>query len=142
MIGLPRRAQCDARGSVAIEFALVAPVFLMFLFLILEGGRMVFTKQSVTEIATATARCAAIKATGCTTAANAQNWAISRGLTRDNLHLAPENVEVITGTSCNGMPNMAKATISVAWKRAATAFLPQSLAPAMLTSIACFPIAS
>jgi Flp pilus assembly protein TadG len=132
----------DQIGSSAVEFALVAPTFLMFVFLILDGGRMIFAKQSLNEVATATARCAAIKAVGCTTAGDAQNWAISRGITRDNLRIAASEVSVVVGTPCNNVANMAKATVSTTWKKGAMALLPQSVAPSTLTSIACFPIAA
>jgi len=134
----------DQVGGVVVEFALVAPTFLMFIFLILDGGRMLFAKQSLNEVATATARCAALKATGCADTSSAQTWAISRGLARDNVKLLPANVEVLTGANviCNGVANMAKATISMTWKKGAMTLLPQSVAPSTLTSVACFPIAS
>jgi Flp pilus assembly protein TadG len=128
----------DCRGGSLVEFALVAPTFLMFLFLLLDGGRMVFTKQAVSEVAAATARCAAIKAAGCDTIANAQNWAVARGLARDNLQVSSAVVDVVT---CNGATNMARATISTVWKKSAMGLLPQSVAPSTLTSVACFPIA-
>jgi Flp pilus assembly protein TadG len=137
-----RRLACDKDGAVAVEFALVAPTFLMFIFLILDGGRMMFAKQSLNEVATATARCIAVKSTGCTDATSAQSWAITRGLARDNLALVAANVTILPSTTCNGVSSMSKATISVAWKRGAMALLPQSVAPATLTSIACFPVAS
>jgi Flp pilus assembly protein TadG len=129
----------NRRGGAAVEFALVAPTFLMFLFLILDGGRMVFARQSLNDLAAATARCAAIKATGCTDAASAQAWAVSRGLNHDNLQLATTDVAVLIGTSCNNVANMTKATISIPWKKGAMTLLPQSIAPSTLTSVACFP---
>jgi len=87
---------------------------------------------------------AALKATGCADTSSAQTWAISRGLARDNVKLLPANVEVLTGANviCNGVANMAKATISMTWKKGAMTLLPQSVAPSTLTSVACFPIAS
>lgn len=127
-------------GGATVEFALVAPTFLMFIFLILDGGRMVFAKQSLNEVATATARCAALGATGCTTASNAQDWATARALARDNLDLSAATVQL--GVTCNNVANMAKATVSTTWKKGAMTLLPQSIAPATLTSVACFPIAS
>jgi len=129
----------DCRGGSLVEFALIAPTFLMFLFLLLDGGRMVFAKQALSEVATATARCAAVKGTGCDTAANAQNWAVARGLTRDNLAVSSAVVDVVT---CNGVANMSRATITTVWKKGAMGLLPQSVAPSTLTSVACFPIAS
>ena len=133
-----RRLASNIVGAVAIEFALVAPVFLMFLFLMLDGARMIFTRQSLNEVATATARCAALRATGCTSAANAQNWAASRALTRARLTLSDAKVEL--AVTCNSVPSMAKVTISTAWQKGAMGLLPQSVAPATLTSVACFPI--
>ena len=129
----------DCRGGSLVEFALVAPTFLMFLFLLLDGGRMVFTKQSLNEVATATARCAAVKGTGCATAADAQSWAIARGRARDNLQVSSAVVDVVT---CNGVANMSRATVSTTWKKGAMGLLPQSTVPSTLTSVACFPIAS
>ena len=88
----------DRKGGAVVEFALVAPTFLMFLFLILDGGRMMFAKQSLNELAAATARCAAIKATGCADTASAKSWAVSRGLARSNLQLSASNVTIDTAS--------------------------------------------
>jgi Flp pilus assembly protein TadG len=132
----------DEAGSTALEFALVAPVFLMTLFLILDGGRMMFTKQALNELAVATARCAGIKAPNCTTASAAQSWAATRGFQRSMLQITSSNVTVVQSTSCNGQSNMAQATITMTYKKGALNLLPQSVAPAQLTSIACFPASS
>ena len=139
MIRAFRRLGWDEIGGATVEFALVAPTFLMFIFLILDGGRMIFAKQSLNEVATATARCAALAATGCSDHTSAENWAIARGEARDNLNLSSATVEL--GVTCNAVANMAKATVSVAWKKGAMGLLPQSVAPSTLTSVACFPIA-
>ena len=128
-------------GSAATEFALLAPTFLMFLFLLLDGGRMVFAKQSLNDLANVTARCAASKATGCDTIANAQSWAVSRGLARNNLQLSTSNVTINSpapNTACGGVANMTQATISMTWKRGAMTLLPQSVAPSTLSASACF----
>ncbi len=126
-------------GASATEFALVAPVFLMFLFLILDGGRIMFTKQALNELASATARCAAIKATGCTTVSATQNWAAARGVARSMLSITAANVTVVQSTTCNGQSNMATAAISMTYKKGALTLLPQSVIPSTLTSNACFP---
>jgi Flp pilus assembly protein TadG len=129
----------NRRGGAAVEFALIAPTFLMFLFLILDGGRMIFARQALNDLAAATARCAAIKATGCTDVGSTQSWAVSRGLNHNNLQVAANDVTIQTGTVCNSVANMAKATISITWKKGAMMLLPQSIAPSTLTSVACFP---
>lgn len=132
----------SARGNAAVEFALVAPVFLMMLFLILDGGRMLFAKQALNELAAAAARCAALKPAGCTTASEVQSWAISRGETRSRLTLAAADVTILPSTTCNGQSNMAKATLAMTVPKGAMTLLPQSAAPSTLTSVSCFPVAT
>ena len=127
------------RGAGAVEFALLAPTFLMFLFLLFDGGRMMFAKQSLNELATATARCMATKQTGCANVTSTQGWAVSRGLTRNNLQLATGNVAINTAATCGGVSNMIQATISMPWKKGAMMLLPQSVAPSSLSATACFP---
>jgi Flp pilus assembly protein TadG len=125
----------DRKGGSMIEFALLAPTFLMFIFLLLDGGRMLFAKQSLNEVATATARCYAIKSANCSDAASARTWAINRGLTRDNLAVS----DVTFASSCDSGLAGAKVTVSTVFKKGAMTLLPQSVAPSTLTSTACFP---
>lgn len=135
----PRARRQPQAGSAATEFALVAPAFLMFLFLILEGGRMIFAKQALNELAVATARCAAIKSPGCTTVAATQSWAAARGVTRSMLSITAASVAVTPTMACNGQSNMTQATITMAYRKGAMTLLPQSVVPANLVSTACFP---
>jgi len=127
------------QGAGAVEFALLAPTFLMFLFLLLDGGRMMFAKQSLNELATATARCMATKQAACANTGSTQSWAVSRGLARSNLQLTSNNVTIDTAATCGGVSNMIQATITMPWKRGAMMLLPQSIAPASLRATACFP---
>jgi len=128
----------DRKGGSVVEFALVAPTFLMFVFLLLDGGRMVFAKQSLNELATATARCYAIKSINCPDAATAKTWAINRGLTRENLAVS----NVVFAAACDNGLAGAKVTVTTDFKKGAMTLLPQSVAPSTLTSVACFPVAS
>ena len=129
----------NQRGASAVEFALLAPTFLMFLFLLFDGGRMMFAKQSLNELATATARCMATKQTACANTSSTQSWAVSRGLARNNLQLTSGNVTINTAATCGGVSNMIQATITMPWKKGAMMLLPQSVAPNALTATACFP---
>lgn len=129
----------NRRGAGAVEFALLAPTFLLFLFLLLDGGRMMFAKQSLNELATATARCMATKQSACANASSTQDWAVSRGLARNNLQLTSRNVTIDTAATCGGVSNMIQATITMPWKKGAMTLLPQSVAPSSLTATACFP---
>jgi len=126
-------------GAGTVEFALLAPTFLMFLFLLIDGGRMMFAKQSLNELATATARCMATKQSSCADSTSTQSWAVSRGLARSNLQLSASNVVINTSATCGGVSNMIQATITMPWKKGAMNLLPQSIAPNSLSATACFP---
>ena len=129
----------DSAGATAVEFALLAPTFLMLLFLLFDGGRMMFAKQSLNELATATARCMATQQASCADAASTQTWAVNRGLTRDNLQLSTTDVAIDTNATCGGVTGMIQTTITMTWKKGAMTLLPQSAAPATLRATACFP---
>ena len=47
-------------GTTAVEFALVAPLFLMFLFGTVEFGRLLWTREALQQSAIAGARCMAL----------------------------------------------------------------------------------
>jgi len=134
----------SARGAAATEFALVAPTFLMMIFVMLDGGRMLFTKQALNELAAAGARCSALKATGCATTSAAQTWIATRGQQRSMLSVSSAMVTVdqTSTTTCNGQTgNMAKVTIVMPYNKSGMNLLPQSVVPSNLTSISCFPAA-
>ena len=139
MTGIPRNLLRNQAGAGVVEFALLAPTFLMFLFLLLDGGRMMFAKQSLNELAAATARCMATRQASCATAASTQDWAVARGLARSNLQLTTGNIVINTNATCAGVANMIQATVSMTWKKGAMNLLPQSIAPNSLSATACFP---
>jgi Flp pilus assembly protein TadG len=57
---LLRPIEHGCAGTAAIEFAMLAPLFLVLLFGTIEFGRLLWTKQALQEAATAGARCMAI----------------------------------------------------------------------------------
>jgi hypothetical protein len=82
-----------------------------------------------------------LKATNCTTLANAQNWGVTRGQTRNLLSLQSGDVQVIS-TTCNGVANMAQATVNARYNVGAVPFLNASAVQTTLTSVSCFPFSS
>lgn len=65
--GMPVRARFrDRRGAAVVEFAVVAPVFFLFVFGMIEFGRMVMVQQILTNAAREGARVAILP--GATTA--------------------------------------------------------------------------
>ncbi|MEN9718582.1 MAG: hypothetical protein RIQ99_1460 [Pseudomonadota bacterium] len=59
----------DQRGVAAIEYAIVLPVLLAFMFGIMETGRVLWYKVSLQRATAVATRCGAVSAPGCTTAA-------------------------------------------------------------------------
>ncbi|WP_294392674.1 TadE/TadG family type IV pilus assembly protein [uncultured Sphingomonas sp.] len=136
----------DERGSTVTEFAFVCPVFLMFLFLILDGARVMFVKQEVNGLAADVARCAAIKASGCTSIDTAKSYAVALGNTRPQIAITTANVDLALTTDtdrarCGNLAGMMRATITVPYGRGSMTLLPQSAMPSTLVSTSCFPVA-
>jgi Flp pilus assembly protein TadG len=72
----------DVAGATAVEFAFVAPVLLLFLFGIFQGGLMLWTQSGLQHAAEQAARCASINSTLCGTHAQVQAFASSQSLGR------------------------------------------------------------
>lgn len=66
------------RGSAAIQFGLVAPSLLLFVFGIIEVGRMLWTMNALHYSVEEAARCASINATTCGSAGKVQAFAAAR----------------------------------------------------------------
>jgi Flp pilus assembly protein TadG len=73
------------RGAVVIEYALILPALLIFIFGLMDAGRLLWCYTTLYRGAEAAARCAAINTTDCGTAAQIQNYAAAQawGLTID-----------------------------------------------------------
>lgn len=127
----------DERGSSVTEFALVGPVFLMMIFLVLEGGRMLFTKQALGELAAASARYAALHPS--VGSDDLSTWTKARGLARSRLPAAAMQVKLEPSVTCHSAPGMAKVTIDLTYAKGAMGLLPRVAVPDKLTAIGCFP---
>jgi Flp pilus assembly protein TadG len=71
------------RGTVAVEYALVLSALLIFVFGIMDAGRVLWTRTTLERAAEAAARCAAVNTTTCGSAAEIQAYAVTQafGLT-------------------------------------------------------------
>lgn len=99
----------DRTAATAIEFALLAPVFLLMLFGIIEIGRLLWVKQALTETAYSTARCAAL-ASPCKTQGDVQAFATAHGLRR-GLRVNAGLVNYFPNATCDGNAAMVQVTI-------------------------------
>jgi uncharacterized membrane protein len=134
-----RRLLSDRRGVTAVEFALVAPAFLMFMFLIIDGSRAVWTYQTLQRVAADTARCAALGVTGCRTSGEVQSYAVNRA-NGFGVPLAAGAVTLTPAATCSSVAGMTKVAITTAYQGATTKLLPSTLSE--LSTSSCFPTAS
>jgi len=125
----------DRQGATAVEFALVAPILLMFLFMIVEGARLLWTQQALQETAASSVRCWALKSP-CSSAALTRSYATNRA-SGNGVDLGNAIIDVTSGQNCHGLTQMNKVTIQLPYQ----AFVPHLLpgAPATLVASACFP---
>ena len=134
-----KRLLRDSTGVTAVEFALVAPAFLMFMFLIIDGARMVWTYQTLQEVATNSARCAALGVTGCRTSSQVKDYAVARAAAT-GVKLTTGAVTLTAAATCSSIAGMTKVAIASAYQGATTKLLPSSVST--LNTESCFPTAS
>jgi Flp pilus assembly protein TadG len=70
-------AKCQTGGPI-IEFGFLAPVLLLFLFGIIEGGRMLWALNALHYSVQEAARCASVDSRTCGTASQVQTFAAGR----------------------------------------------------------------
>ena len=124
-------------GAAALEFGLVAGVFIPLCLGVLDAGLLLWTKGALQTTAALTARCAAITSPDCTDAqqfavATAGKWVFPGIITKLNVTPAPAIV-------CIATASYMKVTItSQFW---GGGLLPIPFANKTLTSVAYFPVA-
>lgn len=65
----------NARGSVAVESAIVVPAFLLFIFTLIETSVLCWTQVSLQFSVESAARCAAVNSTTCGSTSAVQTYA-------------------------------------------------------------------
>jgi Flp pilus assembly protein TadG len=70
-----RRLTPERGGAAAVEFAIVAPVLLVLVLGIMEGGRALWTQNALNFAVDQAARCASIDTNNCGTSTQIQNYA-------------------------------------------------------------------
>ncbi len=88
-----RVAHC---GSVAIEYALILPVLLLFLLGIMDVGRLLWTYTTLHRSVQAAARCGAVDPVTCATATQIETYAVGQAY---GLNI-PLSAYTVTAPSC------------------------------------------
>ncbi|MFD1788755.1 TadE/TadG family type IV pilus assembly protein [Sphingomonas floccifaciens] len=65
----------DTKGAAALEFAILAPVFLFLIFCLIQFGLVVWTQAAIQHGASAAARCGAVNSSLCGTDEGVRNFA-------------------------------------------------------------------
>ncbi|HEY3908747.1 MAG TPA: TadE/TadG family type IV pilus assembly protein [Stellaceae bacterium] len=127
-------------GATAVEFALVAPMFLALVFGTIEFGRLLWTEQALQQTAIAGARCVAIAqgktqnspcASGGTTT-YVQNVAKGWGVTLATI--TPN-----TSASCGAGGGFSEMTLTSTFNSVAPGLVQLATGGITLTASACYP---
>lgn len=122
-------------GASVVEFALVAPVLLAFIFLLLEGGRMEWTRQVLQEVANNSSRCMALGTPSCSSDVTVQAYARSLALHR-GVSLSSAVVTTGANQTCNTVSGMNRVSILLPYRVAGGMIATGSIS---LQAYACFP---
>ena len=131
-----KKLATERRGAAALEFALVASIFLPLSLGIFDAGLLLWTKGALQSTAAMTARCAAISSPDCTDArlfavTTAGNWIFPGVISSINVTPAPAIV-------CISTVSYMQVTITcLFW---AGSVLPPPLNNKTLTAVAYFPV--
>ena len=116
----------DESGTTALEFAMIAPVFFLFIFGIIEAGMLFWTQTGMQHGAAMAARCATINSTLCPDPTAIKSYATQQsfGLT------LPTSTFTYSTPACG---NQVDANYTFKWPPIF------GLPPLNLTAKACFP---
>lgn len=93
MTAIGSRLLASRAGSIATEFALVAPFLLLSLLGVEEFGRLIWTQVTLHYAVEQAARCGAVDSTTCSSSTQIQSFAASQA---PGLGLAPAQFTVST----------------------------------------------
>ena len=140
------RLGAERGGAATVEFAFVLVPLLLLIFGVFEFGRLLWTRESLQETATAGARCMGLSATSCAaggsySSANtttyiegvASNWGVT---------LTAADIALNGNATCAGVtaPNgFSSVTITYTFQSIAPDIVTTLAGGTTLTTTACFP---
>ena len=136
----------DQSGATAVEFAVVAPVFLALLFGTLEFGRALWTQQALQETANAGARCMALPQSDCASAGspptyNATNTTsyIQQVANQWGVSLPSASITQDNAASCGGTTGFSQVSLAFTFTSVVPNLVNISSGGIPLSATACFP---
>lgn len=143
-----RRFRRDRSGSIAVETALIAGVFLTMIFGTIELGRYAWLRNVLIQTAYAGARCAGLRAVACSNApANSTDVRVydyNKTLTyiistaaRRGVRLTSSNITITALATCSGAANFVR--VDIARLFGSNWLAATGLDDVNITASACFP---
>jgi Flp pilus assembly protein TadG len=71
----PIEFRSNTTGASAVEFAIIAPIFLAMIFGVMQSGLLLFTISSLRYATESAARCASVNSSQCSDTATISNYA-------------------------------------------------------------------
>lgn len=141
-ISLRRAFLRSESGATAVEFSIVAIPLLLTLFGCIEFGRMLWTRQSMSEVAVMAARCMGLPQTECSTSGSrdvtkSRTYAIGVAA-KWGLTLTTSEVVLDSNATCGGATGFSRITVTHSFATVAPKMI-QQLANNPMTVSACFP---
>jgi Flp pilus assembly protein TadG len=140
---LQREPGCDARGTTAIEFALVAPVFLMLVFGAIEYSRLLWTMHALQQVAFDGARCMAIPQSACASAgsysATATTTHIQQTGSQWGLSIQSADITLSANVSRGGTTGFSQVQIGSKFNTPVPQIVLLAAAGTTLQATACYP---
>ncbi len=116
------------RGSVAVEYGIILPVFLLLVLGIVDVGRLMWTQTTLDRAVEAAARCGAVDAVRCKTVTQVQSVAVAEAY---GLQIAASDFAVATAACGVEVQGSLAFKLIIPW--IARTDLP-------LTARACYPL--
>ncbi|HTJ56396.1 MAG TPA: TadE/TadG family type IV pilus assembly protein [Devosiaceae bacterium] len=130
-------------GASAVEFALVSIPLILLLFGIIEYGRLLWTKQEITSVATSTARCMGVLSTDCATGGKFDSSKtlalVVTSASSMGVPLVSADVTLNSNTTCNSVSGFSSVTIGYTFETAAPQVISALADGTKITETACFP---
>ncbi|MGA7260668.1 MAG: TadE family protein [Stellaceae bacterium] len=136
-----REPGCDARGTTAIEFALVAPVFLMLIFGAIEYSRLLWTLNALQQVAFDGARCMAIPQSSCAVGGSYNSTSTTTHITQtaNQWGLSLQTINLSQNVSCGGVSGFSQVQVSSNFITPVPQIVLLTAAGTTLQATACYP---
>lgn len=121
------RVRLGQRGAVAVEYAILLPVFLLFMLGAMDMGRLLWTQVTLDRFVQQAARCAVVTPTTCGTSAQIETFAAT---TNYGLSFSDADFS-LTSPACGR-----QVSVTLPFKFSAPLISPEM----NLSATACYPI--